>query len=171
MEKTIAQLLRCLKIEYIVFWVLVILTLALYELDVLPQGILIDDAHTSYMLEVLGVLLTVCLIPFSLRLFNLSLVHLVKQRALESALISYRRWSEIRLALLLAPALVNLSVYYWTLETTGLLCSAMVMLASFFCVPGMKRLRSELNLDNEEALEEDVLATKVTEKKVSETNT
>lgn len=160
-----------LKIEYIVFWVLVILTLALYELDVLPQGILIDDAHTSYMLEVLGVLLTVCLIPFSLRLFNLSLVHLVKQRALESALISYRRWSEIRLALLLAPALVNLSVYYWTLETTGLLCSAMVMLASFFCVPGMKRLRSELNLDNEEALEEDVLATKVTEKKVSETNT
>lgn len=155
MEKTIVRLLHILKIEYIAFWVLVTLTLVLYELDVLPQGGLVDDARTAYMLEVLGVLLAVCLIPFSLRLFSLSLVSCVEQRTLEAALISYRRWSEIRLALLLVPALVNLSVYYWTLETAGLLCTAMVLIASFFCVPGMKRLKAELSLDSEDMFVEE----------------
>ena len=149
MEKTISKLLCILKIEYIIFWTIMVMTLALYELDVLPQGILIEDARTAYMLEVIGILLCVCLIPLSLRLFSLSLVRYVKQSDFKTALVSYRRWSEIRLALLLVPVLINLSVYYWTLETTGLLCAAMVMVASFFCVPGMKRLRSELNLDTE----------------------
>ena len=130
------------------------LTVALYEFDILPQGILVQDPRTSYMLEVLGVLLTICLIPFSLRLFSLSLVRCVKHRALLDAIVSYRRWNEIRLALLLVPALVNLAVYYWTLETTGLLCAAMVMIASLFCVPGMKRLENELNLNNDEEVEQ-----------------
>lgn len=150
MDKTIKHLLHCLQIEYVAFWCLIILTAILYELEILPQGILVEDSKTSYVLEVLGVLLAVGLIPFSLRLFSMSLVHCVKQRALEEALGSYRRWSEIRLALLLAPALVNLAVYYWTLETTGLLCSAMVMVAALFCVPSKQRIESELNLNDEQ---------------------
>ncbi len=155
MEKTINLLLRCLKVEYTIFWALVLLTVALYEFDVLPQGVLVEEEQAAYILEVLGVLLAICLIPFSLRLFSLSLVRCVKQNVLQKALVSYRRWSEIRLALLLVPALVNLAVYYWTLETTGLLCAAMVMVASLFCVPGMKRLKGELNLDVEETVETD----------------
>ena len=156
MEKSINQLLRCLKIEYIMFWAIMLLTIVLYEMEVLPQGVLTDDERTAYMLEVLGILLCVCLIPFSLRLFNMSLVRYVKQSDIKTAFVSYRRWSEIRLALLFVPAIINLSVYYWTLETTGLLCAAMVMVASFFCVPGMKRLESELNLgaDNTEQEED-----------------
>lgn len=149
MERTVSKLFRCLKVEYIVFWLLVLTTVVLYELEILPQGILVDDPRTAYMLEVLGVLITICLIPFSLRLFSLSLVRCVKHRALLDAIVSYRRWNEIRLALLLVPALVNLAVYYWTLETTGLLCAAMVMVASLFCVPGMKRIKNELNLDKD----------------------
>lgn len=153
MEKTINQLLRCLQIEYILFWVLVALTAILYETNVMPQGVFVDDSRTAYMLEVLGVLLAVGLIPLSLRLFSLSLVRCVKQRALADAIVSYRRWSEIRLALLLVPALLNLSVYYWTLETTGLLCAAMVMVGSLFCVPGKQRIMSELNLESDEEKE------------------
>lgn len=153
MVKTITQLLRYLQIEYLVFWIIVVLTATLYELEVLPQAILANDVQTSYMLEVMGILLTVCLIPFSLRLFNLSLVRYVRQLVLEKALASYRKWNEVRLALLLVTAIVNLSIYYWTLDTTGLFCTIMVMLASFFCVPGMNRIKNELDLDSEEVNE------------------
>ena len=156
MEKTVGKLLGCLKVEYGAFWLLTLLTVALYELDVLPQGILVEDVRTSYMLEVLGILLTVCLIPLSLRLFSLSLVRCVQQRTLLDAVSSYRRWNEIRLALLLVPVLVNLSIYYWTLNTTGLFCAAMALVASFFCVPGRKRLENELNLVSEDADKTDI---------------
>ena len=150
MESKIKQLLRCLQIEYILFWFLILLTVVLYESEILPQGKLVDDARAGYILEVAGILLAVCLIPLSLRFFSISLARCVRSRVLPEALVSYRRWSEVRLALLLVPALINLSVYYWTLDTTGLLCAAMVAVASLFCVPGEKRMKVELDLEPEE---------------------
>lgn len=150
MKTKIKQLLRCLQIEYILFWAIMLLTIALYEVDILPQGIFVGNSQMGYMLEVMGILLAVCLIPLSLRFFNVSLSRCVRNHALEDALVSYRRWSEIRLALLLVPAIVNLSVYYWTLDSKGLLCAAMVAVASLFCVPGEKRLNVELDLNQDD---------------------
>ena len=150
MEKQIKQLVTCLKIEYALFWALLLLLVTLYEFEVLQEGALIDEPQTEYMVKAAGILLAVTLIPLSLRLFSLSMVQSVQHRPLQEALVSYRRWCEIRLGLLLVPALINLSVYYWTLDNTGLLCAAMVLMASFFCVPGEKRLRMELNLDTDE---------------------
>ena len=149
MENRINSLLTCLKIEYALFWVLSVLLVVLYELEVLPEGLLVDDPRAGYGVEVAGILLAVTLIPLSLRLFSLSLMQSVKLRPLQEALVSYRRWSEVRIALLLVPALINLSVYYWTLDNTGLLCAGMVMVASLFCVPGRERLRMELDLDSQ----------------------
>ena len=150
MDEKVKSLLRCLRIEYILFWALMLLTVVLYEAEVLPQGVYVNDPKISYMLEVLGILLAVCLIPLSLRFFSVSLARCVKSRALSDAMVSYRRWSEIRLALLLVPAILNLSVYYWTLDTKGLLCAAMVAVAALFCVPGEKRLKAELDFNAEE---------------------
>ena len=67
---------------------------------------------------------------------------------LVEALQSYCRWNEVRMAMLLVPALFNFSVYYWTLNTTGLLCGIMVLVASLFCVPGRNRLLAELDLSD-----------------------
>lgn len=149
MEKEIARLLRCLKIEFALLWVLCVILVVLYECDILPQGILADDARTGYMLQVLGILLAVGLIPLSLRLFSLSLTKYVRTLPLVEALKSYRRWNEVRVCLLLVAALINLSVYYWTMDTTGLLCTGMVLVASLFCVPGRERMMSELDLRSE----------------------
>ena len=150
MEKQINRLLRFLQVEYFLFWLLTALLVAAYELEILPMGFLIADSRASYILEVLGILLAVSMIPLSLRLFNMSLIRYVQQYPLERALVSYRRWSEVRIALLLVPALINLAVYYWTLQTTGLLCVAMVLIASLFCVPSKRRIQMELNLEKDE---------------------
>ena len=104
----------------------------------------------DYVLQTVGILLAVGLIPLSLRLFSLSLVKNVKQRSLPEALKSYRRWSEIRTGMLVVPVLVNLSFYYLTLNNTGVLCAMMALIASLFCVPTRKRMLDELDLVKEE---------------------
>ena len=96
MEKKIRQLLRYLQIEYVAVWVLPLLLVALYETGVMTEGAYAGDVRMDYVLQTVGILLAVGLIPLSLRLFSLSLVKNVKQRSLPEALRSYRRWSEIR---------------------------------------------------------------------------
>ena len=148
MEKELKRLIRILKAEYALMWVLTVLLAALYECDILPQGLFAGDAQMEYIMQVTSILLTICLIPLSLRLFNLSLTRHIAALPLKNALKSYRRWSEIRIALLTVASLASLSAYYWTMDTTGLLCTGMTVTASLFCVPGKERLLSELNLSD-----------------------
>lgn len=150
MEKEITCLLNCLKIEYALLWIICALTILLYEFDILPQGILVGDTRADYILQVSGILLAIGLIPLSLRLFSLSLTKYIKQLALTEALKSYRRWNEVRIGLLLTAGLTNLSIYYWTLNTTGLLCAGMVFVASMFCIPGRERMLNELDLQDKQ---------------------
>lgn len=148
MEKELKRLIRILKAEYALMWVLTVLLAALYECDILPQGLFAGDAQMEYIMQVTSILLTICLIPLSLRLFNLSLTRYVSLLPLPEALKSYRRWSEIRIALLLVLALIDLSAYYWMMNTTGLLCAGMTVIASLFCIPSKQRLLNELQLSD-----------------------
>lgn len=150
MEKKIKQLLGWLRLEYAGMWVLPLGLVLLYETGCLTEGAYAGDDRMEYILQTVGILLAVGLIPLSLRLFSLSLVKHVKQLSLPEALKSYRRWSEVRLGMLLVPVLVNLSFYYLTLNTSGALCAMMALMASLFCVPTHKRILDELDLVKED---------------------
>lgn len=150
MEKKINQLLHCLQMEYVLIWVLPVVLVVLYETGVMVEGAYAGDVRMDYILQTVGILLAVGLIPLSLRLFSLSLVKNVKQLSLPEALKSYRRWSEVRIGLLLAPVLVNLSFYYLTMNNTGALCAMMALIASLFCIPTRKRMLDELDLVKDE---------------------
>lgn len=147
MKEAIKKNVYILKMEYALMWVVCVALMLMYEYDILPQGIWAGDAQMEYLFQCSAILLTILLIPLSLRLFSFSLVRRISLLPTDEALASYRRWSEIRIAMLMAPTLFNLSVYYWTMNTTGLLCAAMTLAASCFCVPGHKRLVNELNLE------------------------
>lgn len=58
-------------------------------------------------------------------------------------------WGAVRLALLEFVVVFNLAGYYFTLSSTGTLCALIGLTASFFCLPGEKRLRAELHIDKE----------------------
>lgn len=148
MEKELKRLVQILKGEYALLWILTLLLAGLYEYEILPQGLLAGNAQAEYIMQVASILLTVCLIPLSLRIFSLSLTRYVTGLPLPKALKSYRRWSEVRIALLLTASLINLSAYYWTMDTTGLLCAGMVIIASLFCIPSKERLLNELHLSD-----------------------
>ena len=150
MEKKIKQLLQWLQLEYVLVWVLPLVLVALYETGVMTEGVYAGDVRMDYILQTVGILLVVGLIPLSLRLFSLSLVKHVKQLTLPEALKSYRRWSEVRIGMLLVPVLVNLSFYYLTMNTTGIMCAMMALIASLFCIPTRKRMLDELALVKDE---------------------
>lgn len=154
MEERINKTVKYLQAEYIMIWILPIVLVILYETGIMTEGDYAGDARMDYILQTIGILLTVGLIPLSLRLFSLSLVKCVKLLSLPDALSSYRRWNEIRLGLLVVPVLTNLSFYYLTLNATGLFCAAMSLIASLFCVPTRKRIWNELDLLKEEKEEE-----------------
>ena len=60
MEKEMTRcLLNYLKVEYFLLWILCAATVLLYEMDILPQGIFVDDPRADYILQVVGILLTV----------------------------------------------------------------------------------------------------------------
>ncbi len=139
-------MLGSLKAEYLLFWLLNIILMVAYEAGWLPQGGWVGDAPMEYLSQTVCILFTILIIPFSLRVFNITVVRKVRNLPLMQALVCYRRWSEIRLALLCAASLLNLAVYYATLNTTGLFCAGMVFVAVFFCVPSRKQVLSELDL-------------------------
>lgn len=148
MAEVIKQLLKRLKIEFVAVWCLVLLLVVCYEAGIFTEGVFVGDARMDYILTTIGILLTIVMIPLSLRLFNLNLVKRISKLSTFEALKSYRRWSEVRLALLLVAALLNMSIYYLTLNTTGLFCSLMALLATFFCIPTKERLLKELDLND-----------------------
>ena len=148
MVEVIKQLLKRLKIEFVAVWCLVLLLVVCYEAGIFTEGVFVGDARMDYILTTIGILLTIVMIPLSLRLFNLNLVKRISKLSTFEALKSYRRWSEVRLALLLVAALLNMSIYYLTLNTTGLFCSLMALLATFFCIPTKERLLKELDLND-----------------------
>ena len=148
MAEVIKQLLKRLKIEFVAVWCLVLLLVVCYEAGIFTEGIFVGDVRMDYILTTIGILLTIVMIPLSLRIFNLNLVKRISKLSTFEALKSYRRWSEVRLSLLLVAALLNMSIYYLTLNTTGLFCSLMALLATLFCIPSIERLLKELDLND-----------------------
>lgn len=149
MKEQIKKTLNQHKLAFILTWVLPLLCVVLGEAEVIENGQYQGNAQMEYILQSIGILLTIGLIPFALRIFSLNLVKRIQELPLTEALKSYQRWGEVRLFLIAVPALLNVQFYYLTLNTTGLFCAVMALIASLFCVPSENRLKNELNLPEE----------------------
>ena len=87
----------------------------LFETDILPAGTLTDDAQGTYTLQTVAILLTIALIPVALGMGGLA-------QKLPAA---------VRHALLPLAATVGMVAYYCTMNTAGLLCACMALIAAF----------------------------------------
>ena len=68
MAEVIKQLLKRLKIEFVAVWCLVLLLVVCYEVGLFTEGIFVGDVRMDYILTTIGILLTIVMIPLSLRL-------------------------------------------------------------------------------------------------------
>ena len=146
MKEQIKRILIIQKSAFLGVWTAPLLLVVLYETGLYQEGLLAGNAQMEYILQSVSILLTIGLIPFALRMFNMNLVKRIKELPLQQALKSYQTWSLLRLALLLVPAIMALSFYYLTMNTTNLFCACMTLIATLFCVPSESRIKNELDL-------------------------
>jgi hypothetical protein len=146
MKEQIKRILIIQKSAFMGVWTAPLLLVVLYETGLYQEGLLAGNAQMEYILQSVSILLTIGLIPFALRMFNLNLVKRIKELPLQQALKSYQAWSLLRLALLFVPAILALSFYYLTMNTTNLFCACMALIATLFCVPSENRIKNELDL-------------------------
>ena len=149
MKEQIKKILTIQKCDFLGIWVAPIIIAALYETGVFQKGTFQGNAQMEYIFQSISILLTIGLIPFALRMFNLNLVKRIKELPLQQALKSYRIWSDVRLALLFVPAILGVSFYYVTMNTTNLFCACMALIATLFCIPSESRIKNELDLQED----------------------
>ncbi len=152
MDKLTGGLLRTLKMDYLLFWGVMILLFIAFETGLVPSGSYAGDVRMEYILQTAGILLMIVLVPLSLKLFGMVLRKKIDRAALEPAIGLYRKWSHIRLALLLLAGVYNLVTYYLTLNSACAFCVMIVLLASLFCLPGKGRVAKELRIGEGEHL-------------------
>ena len=139
------KLLKRLRIEFIAFWAVCICFAALNEFNILPTGGYAGNGAMEYYLDTLGVFITLSFVPSALILFPKMLPKKVLPITDEATrLAKYLLWSEVRLSLLFVVAMVNLSIYYITINNTGGLCALIAVTASFFIWPSESRIAKDL---------------------------
>ncbi len=143
----IKKTLDVLKKAFAAFWGLAIVIVVVHEINDGETGLVADNVKIVYWMETVSILLTVINVPLALKLFALVLKKKIDQVPLVEALHLYKRWSLIRLLLLFIPVLAGLTTYYMCMSTTGLLCAAIGLTASLFCVPTEQRLKADLLIE------------------------
>jgi hypothetical protein len=154
MDKKIKAVTRTMQIQYVFYIAIAILLVV--QSDIILEGTYAGDFGMQYILETIGILTTIALVPLSLKVFSVKLNKKIKMAGFENALKLYRQWSSVRLMIIAFITYLNIMIYYMTLNSIGGLCALIGLTASIFCLPGERKLREELNLvtKNEENKEE-----------------
>lgn len=111
MKKTV-NILRTLFIASVGIAVVVA---ALYELDILPSGVLADRPQDEFLCTIAMELVTIVFIPIALRLFK---TKDVDRRLDEGDIKTFKTWSIVRILMITVPLLMNTLLYYIFMNTT-----------------------------------------------------
>ncbi|WP_321426524.1 hypothetical protein [uncultured Bacteroides sp.] len=157
MDIQIKAVTRTMQIQYAFYITIAILLVGLYQSDLILEGTYAGDFGMQYILETIGILTTIALVPLSLKIFSVKLNKKIKMAGFENALKLYRQWSSVRLMIIAFITYLNIMIYYMTLNSIGGLCALIGLTASIFCLPGERKLREELNLvTNKEENKEEI---------------
>lgn len=149
MRNSVDRLVWRMRVEYGAFLGLVLLMIVLYETQVFVGGSIVGNGRMEYLFGVVSVMLTIILIPLSLKFFPVLVKRKVDKsdRGLEEKCCSYLLLSRLRLLAFAIVTFFNLIVYYEAMTSAGMLLIAVA--ASFFCVPDNVRVYNDLNLERE----------------------
>ena len=108
------------------------------EAGAIPTG-----SKLAYMMEIVGIALALILVPLALKLLTLKGVRNTFKQGDRRA---YRRWSEIRLAMLTTPLMINIGLYYGLgYDTTCGYLALMVAITFAFIWPSQSRMEDEMS--------------------------
>ena len=135
---------KLLMSTFATFVAVTLVIAALFESDLLPTGILKDDVGSDeFWAATIMELLTLCIIPVSLRLFKFGAV----SRRLVSA-ESLLKYGMVRMLMLCLPMLANTLLYYLYMNVAFGYMAIIVFLCLAFVLPTKTRCESEASANN-----------------------
>lgn len=132
-----------LMVGWITIYVIAGITALLYETGTVPKGTVTDN-KTIYIMQVVGVLLSLAMIPVALRGFR-KMIDRMEDRPFESRVKIYETVSWIRLAAFFVVIEYGVLLYYLINDDIGLYCALIGTICSLFCIP--QRSAVEYDLD------------------------
>ena len=136
MKKVSQQLIAFYTAQIVLALVIVVL----FELDILPTGIMADDKQTDFLLTATMEIVSLGAAFLGLRLFKFEVVskNLVERK--EKAMW---KWGMTRLLILEAPMVINTLLYYIFMNTTFGYLAIILLLCLPFVYPSLNRCLAE----------------------------
>ena len=132
MNKTIS-LLRSVLIANVGVAVVIA---ALYELDILPSGILAGRPQDEFLSTISMELITIVFIPVALRLFK---TKDVEKRLEEGNIKAFRKWGLLRILMITVPLVLNTLLYYSFMNTTFGYMALILLICLPFIYPASRK--------------------------------
>ncbi len=120
--------------------VLALVFVVLFELDILPTGIMADDKQTDFLLTATMEIVSLGAAFLGLRLFKFEVV---SKSLVEQKKKAMCKWGMIRLLILEAPMVINTLLYYIFMNTTFGYLAIILLLCLPFVYPSLNRCLAE----------------------------
>ena len=132
MNKTIS-LLRSVLIANVGVAVVIA---ALYELDILPSGMMAGRPQDEFLSTISMELITIVFIPVALRLFK---TKDVEKRLEEGNIKAFRKWGLVRILMITVPLVLNTLLYYSFMNTTFGYMALILLICLPFIYPAVRK--------------------------------
>lgn len=135
---------RVRKILLLEFWLPIVVSLVvivLFENEILIPGAYADNKIADYYVAIAMELVTICLIPLSLRLFKFKKVKAAIKAGSYNGLL---HWGALRLAMLVVPMVANAILYYLFMNVAFGYMGIIGLLCLVFVYPSKTRCNTEL---------------------------
>ena len=132
MNKTIS-LLRTVLIANVGVAVVIA---ALYELDILPSGMMTGRPQDEFLSTISMELITIVFIPVALRLFK---TKDVEKRLEEGNIKAFRKWGLLRILMFTVPLVLNTLLYYSFMNTTFGYMALILLICLPFIYPASRK--------------------------------
>ena len=109
---------------------------ALYELDILPSGMMTGRPQDEFLSTISMELITIVFIPVALRLFK---TKDVEKRLEEGDIKAFRKWGLVRILMITVPLVLNTLLYYSFMNTTFGYMALILLICLPFIYPAVRR--------------------------------
>ena len=109
---------------------------ALYELDILPSGMMAGRPQDEFLSTISMELITIVFIPVALRLFK---TKDVEKRLEEGDIKAFRKWGLVRILMITVPLVLNTLLYYSFMNTTFGYMALILLICLPFIYPASRK--------------------------------
>lgn len=145
MKKNANGIAKRLMIMLVSIYVIAVIIAAVFEIGLASKG-LISEISTIYIMEVIGVVISLGLIPISLKGFKKAVTRVAEKNS-DKKVNSYIIIAGLRLLAFFIVIEYGILLYYLVDDSIGLYCAAIGVLCSLFCFPSVRQVESELGSD------------------------